>query len=57
MDFRWVAGITLWTMLSGPVFVGVQQFVGRAPAAKVTVSTPASGKLVKAPAQFAIPQR
>jgi hypothetical protein len=21
MDFRWVAGLTLWTILSGPVFV------------------------------------
>lgn len=24
MDFRWVAGIALWTMLSGPVFVRLQ---------------------------------
>ena len=49
MDFRWVAGITLWTMLSGPVFVGVQQFVSRAPAAKVSVS-PTLHKTSKSPA-------
>jgi hypothetical protein len=24
MDFRWVAAIALWTMLSGPIFVGLQ---------------------------------
>jgi hypothetical protein len=22
MDFRWVMGITLWTLLSGPIFSG-----------------------------------
>jgi hypothetical protein len=25
MDFRWVAGITIWTMLAGPAFVGLSQ--------------------------------
>lgn len=30
MEFRWAAGIALWTLLSGPVFVGVQQYVPRA---------------------------
>jgi hypothetical protein len=34
MEFRWAAGIALWTLLSGPVFVGVQQIVPRAPASK-----------------------
>jgi hypothetical protein len=39
MDFRWVAGITLWTMLSGPVFVGIQNIA--APSrARTTISAP-----------------
>jgi hypothetical protein len=27
MEFRWVAGIALWTILSGPVLVGFQSYV------------------------------
>jgi hypothetical protein len=40
MDFRWVAAIAVWTMLSGPVFVGLQS---SAPVARSrsTVSSPA----------------
>ena len=40
MDFRWVAGIALWTMLSGPVFVRWQ----------TAPPTPA-GAVVSAPAR------
>ena len=29
MEFRWVAGITLWTMLSGPVFIHWAEAVPR----------------------------
>ncbi|MBL8797657.1 MAG: hypothetical protein JNM56_27405 [Planctomycetia bacterium] len=27
MEFRWVAGLTLWTVLSGPVLVGVHSMM------------------------------
>lgn len=27
MEFRWVAGLALWTILSGPVLVGVQALI------------------------------
>jgi len=29
MDFRWVAGMAVWTMLSGPIFVELSA-IGRA---------------------------
>jgi hypothetical protein len=32
MDFRWIAGITIWTMLVGPAFVGLNHWPTRAPA-------------------------
>jgi hypothetical protein len=32
MDFRWVAGITIWTMLAGPALVGLNPWHTRAPA-------------------------
>jgi hypothetical protein len=34
MDFRWAAGIALWTLLSGPVFVHLQTLVSTAPTSK-----------------------
>ena len=49
MDFRWAAGIALWTLLSGPVFVGVQQFVPRAPASKASYPIAFNSKPGKAP--------
>lgn len=49
MDFRWAAGIALWTVLSGPLFVGVQQFVPRAPASRIDSSRTTWAKSVKAP--------
>lgn len=38
MEFRWVAAITLWTILSGPVFV---DFAVSKPAGHKTPSTKA----------------
>ena len=32
MEFRWVAGITIWTMLAGPACVGLNHWHTRAPA-------------------------
>jgi len=49
MDFRWAAGIALWTLLSGPVFVGVQQFVPRAPASKASYLAPVPTQTGKTP--------
>jgi hypothetical protein len=40
MDFRWVAFITLWTLLSGPIFALPR-------VASTTVRTEAAGKVVK----------
>ncbi len=57
MEFRWVAGITLWTLLSGPVFVGVQQFVSPSPASKVDSAPLTWNKVVKAPAGSPRPLR
>jgi hypothetical protein len=43
MEFRWVAGIALWTLLSGPVFVKVQTFAPSARSRTVS-SVPSQGK-------------
>jgi hypothetical protein len=51
MQFRWVAGIALWTILSGPAMYGT----GPAPAAKQTVSPPQ--KQVKSEANVKAPSR
>jgi len=44
MEFRWVAAITLWTMLSGPVFVCVQ---GQAPLERSSRNGPQVVKVSK----------
>jgi len=49
MDFRWVAGITLWTMLSGPIFVGVQQYTHRGQDTKAQSGEPAWVKGIGTP--------
>jgi hypothetical protein len=41
MEFRWVAAITLWTMLSGPVFAVQAVAVARPPAPAVVTAAPA----------------
>jgi hypothetical protein len=51
MQLRWVGGIALWTILSGPAMYGT----GPAPAAKQTVSAPQ--KHVKSEAKPKAPPR
>ncbi len=42
MEFRWSALIAVWTMLSGPVFVQVQNLNSSPPPAKTVVAWKAS---------------
>jgi hypothetical protein len=44
MEFRWVAGITIWAMLAGPAFVGLSQW--RAPAPATALTAPPATELV-----------
>jgi len=55
MEFRWVAGITLWTMLSGPVFIHWAEAVTRpgqatsSPAARRAPAIPAPARPAATP--------
>jgi hypothetical protein len=41
MEFRWVAGIALWTFLSGPIFSGpIVQSAPKQPPAKTAPANP-----------------
>jgi hypothetical protein len=53
MEFRWVAGITLWTILSGPVFVGVQQYAPQVSATKAQTGATNWTKVVRVPSEHA----
>jgi hypothetical protein len=39
MDFRWVAAIALWTLLSGPVLVGLRSSSPARPQATVSLAS------------------
>jgi hypothetical protein len=48
MEFRWVALITLWTLLSGPIFGTSTGPASTARKPKAVSSLPAKGQVVKA---------
>jgi len=50
MEFRWVAAMTLWTMLSGPVLVQLAAYSPFATRPAARVAAPS-----RAPAQFPTP--